>query len=96
MSLIRKKLNYTFYICSILSFMVLLLPVKYKIAVYSPSILGWIWLLILIPIALITYIWLMVLDIKSKKLKKILKRTLFFFLIILLSLIYWFYQTKKL
>lgn len=73
----NRKLDYIFYINSILFLFILLLPVKYKVYVYSPSIIGWIWL-ISIPLLLISFLWASILDIQRKKYKNFVKRLIFF------------------
>jgi hypothetical protein len=61
-------------------------------AVYTPSILGWIWITVLVPITLTLFILLLIVDIKAKRKKQLLKRCIFFFTIVILSIFYWFYQ----
>lgn len=90
------KLNYIFYISLVLSFIILLFPLEYKMGGYTPNILGWIWLILLIPVTLITFFYLLITDLRNKTNKKeLLRRTIFFLAIILLSIMYWFYQAKK-
>ena len=90
-----SKLNITFYVSIFLAFILLIVPPRFKMGVYGPNFLGWFWTIILIPVSLITFLWLLVLDIKGKRKKELLKRTILFFIIIGASVAYWLYQTKK-
>ena len=67
MSSTYQTIKKTFYICLIFSFVILLIPGEYKIAVYTPNILGWFWLVILIPLTLITFVWLLISDLKKSE-----------------------------
>lgn len=89
------NLNRLFYISLILSFIIFLLPIEYKMGVYTPNILGWVWLTILTPITLILFQFLLITDIKNKRKKQLFNRCVSFFAIIILSIFYWFYQAIK-
>lgn len=79
-----------FYFVSIaLSLVLLILPTNYKNAVYTPSIIGYIWLL-LFPIILICYIYLMLKT--NRKRKKKIKESIIFFIFILITVLIWIYQ----
>jgi len=92
---IYSKLNITFYLSAILVFILLIIPPRFKMGVYGPNYLGWFWAIILIPTSIIAFLWLLVLDIRNKKVNESLKRTLFFLIVIGFSIVYWFYQIKK-
>lgn len=79
-----------FYICLIFSFVILLVPGEYKIAVYTPNILGWFWLTVLIPLTFITFILLLISDFKKNRKKTLLIRSLIFITVLVASVGYWF------
>lgn len=85
-----KNLNSIFYVILFLSGGVFLLPSDYKIVVYTPSIIGWFLLLVLIPILIITFFWLLIKDLREKNTKKLIIRFLVFLFVIGLCAIYWF------
>jgi len=89
-----KKITIIFFISTILAFASMFLPPKYTMAVYGLNFLGWM-SIILILVAIITFSWLLLLDIKHKRKKELLRRTLFFLSLIVISIVYWFYQAKK-
>ena len=91
MKLTNKKIDYVFYISFTLSFILFVLPIKYTWVGFGPTIIGWIWLAFLIPISLISFLWKTISDIKNKRLKEVTIRTLFFALLICISIIVWFY-----
>jgi len=61
---------------------------------YSPNYLGWISIFLVIT-TFITFLWLLVLDIKNKDFKNLLKRVLIFVLTILFCAVFSFYDAKK-
>ncbi len=70
----NKKNNFLsnlFSLSLIIPLIILLLPNDYKISVYTPSILGYIWIL-LFPIILITFLLLSYQDYIKKIKKKLL------------------------
>lgn len=74
---------------------ILILPTEYRIDIYSPSIIGYIWLL-LIPIIIGLVFISSYLDFKSQKNKmKIIKKILFFIGFVIISIIIWIFQAKK-
>lgn len=89
------RLNITFYLSSFLAFILWFMTPKYTMAVYTPNLLGWI-SIILIPIALITFLWLSILDLNKNRKKGLLKRVLYFIVIIGISVGYWMYRAKSL
>jgi hypothetical protein len=91
----QKKLNLYYYISLFISIIIYVLPTKYKMAMYTPNYLGLFWLFILIPIMLILFIWLLILDIKKKDYKELIKRILIFVVIISFCIGYWFYRFYK-
>lgn len=90
-----KKISLIFYLALIISFVVLLIPPNYKMGVYTPNLLGWIWLLGLIPLTIITFFWLLILDIKKGKTMNLIYRTIIYILTIFIACLYWYYQAKK-
>tara|TARA_B110001450_G_C17580431_1_gene464691 strand:+ start:802 stop:1092 length:291 start_codon:yes stop_codon:yes gene_type:complete len=84
-NLTKNKLNKVYTIFLIISGIIYLIPTKLLIAVYTPSFLGWLLVLFIIPITLILLIWLSILDIKKKDFIKLTKRLFVFLLVIGLS-----------
>ena len=73
-----KKIDFYLYISMLIFLIILILPIEYRIEVYTPSLIGYIWLL-LIPIIVGLLFLSSYLDFKSKKNKlAITKRILFF------------------
>lgn len=68
-------LNRLFYLLIVVALILSNLPQKYLVAIYTPSILGYIFLLTLLLIVVL-FIYLFIQDILSNKYKQILKRTL--------------------
>ncbi len=91
-----KRINFTFYFCLIAAFIIHFLPAKLTMGVYTPNLLGWLWALGFIPLTIITFFWLLVLDIKKGKAKNLIYRTIIYILTILIACLYWYYQAKKL
>jgi hypothetical protein len=90
-----QKLNNIFYVSLFLSFFLLLLPPESKSAIYGPNYLGWFWIIINIPIVILLFLYLLFIDLNNNNTKKLLKRILYFLVIIVISIIYWLYQSKK-
>ena len=90
-----QKLNTIFYISLFFAFFLLLLPPELKSAIYGPNYLGWFWIIINIPVVIILFLYLLFIDLNNNKNNKLLKRILCFLIIILISIIYWFYQARK-
>jgi len=87
MILSDKKIDIYFKIVSILSGVIYCLPSELLFATYTPSYLGWFLILFLIPILIISFIWLSFVDIKHKKYKNFFLRRSFTIIIIIISLI---------
>jgi hypothetical protein len=69
---------------------IILLPIKILYGVYSPTVLGWIWILLLFPFLIIIFIILTVRDIKETKYKAFFLRLFSLVLAILFTaLIIW-------
>lgn len=90
-----QKLNTIFYISLFFAFFLLLLPPELKSAIYGPNYLGWFWIIINIPLVIILFLYLLFIDLNNNKNNKLLKRILCFLIIIVISIIYWFYQARK-
>ena len=90
-----QKLNTIFYISLFFAFFLLLLPPELKSATYGPNYLGWFWIIINIPVVIILFLYLLFIDLNNNKNNKLLKRILCFLIIIVISIIYWFYQARK-
>ncbi|WP_420574184.1 hypothetical protein [Kordia sp.] len=90
-----KNINTFFYVALLTSFLIFLLPVEYKMAVYSLNYLGWL-MIALILLSCVVFFGLLIVDISKKNFKRLLNRTLFFTLIIAVSVAYWFYMAYSL
>lgn len=85
------KLNAIFYYSLSYSFILFLLPSKVTWGVYSPNIFGWSMITCFI-LSILTYVILLIIDLKNKtKVKKLIIRSMFLILILSLSMTYWFY-----
>ncbi len=91
---LNKKLNFIFNLSLGLSFMLLFTPVDWKLGVYGVGILGWFQIICIILSFLLFFI-LTFIDFKRKAKKEPFNRVKIYLVIILLSLIYWLYQTNK-
>lgn len=89
-----QKVNNIFYVSLFLAFFLLILPPESKSAIYGPNYLGWFWIIINIPIVILLFLYLLFIDLKNNNTKKLLKRILYFLVIIAISVIYWLYQAK--
>lgn len=87
-----SKIKLFFHLSIIISLIIIVLPVDYKNAIYTPNILGYIWIL-LFPIILICYSYLMLKSSFTKKTK--LQETTILILFILITVCFWFYQANK-
>ena len=92
-----QKLNNIFYLSLFFAFFLLLLPPELKSAIYGPNYLGWFWIIINIPVVIILFLYLLFIDLNNNNNNNnnMLKRILCFLIIILISIIYWFYQARK-
>ena len=84
-----KKINYIYIFSILISLVILILPSNFKVAVYTPNILGYLWL-ITFPIIIACYIYLMLK--KGRKKSERRKDSLIFLIFILFTIIYWIYQ----
>ncbi len=87
-----QKLNNIFFVSLFLAFFLLLLPRELKMAAYAPNYLGWFWIIINIPLIIILFIYLLFIDLKSNNNKRLIKRTVYLLVIVVISILYWFYQ----
>ena len=85
------NLNKIFYILLAFSAILYFLPPKITWGIYTPNFLGWFWLLFLIPLTFITFIWLLISDLKKKRKQKLIIRSLIFMMVLVVSVGYWFY-----
>lgn len=91
----KKLINNLFYICIIGVVLIFLLPQDYFVAVYSPSILGWIWLLFFLPFTFITFIVGGILNYRQKEWTPIKRRSIVFGTVVLSYAIYWLYVVNQ-
>ncbi len=78
-----KRLSFLFYSLSFLSLVISCLPKRYVMSVYTPSILGYIFLILLL-VVIILFIYLFIRDIKINRYKQILERIIVIILGILI------------
>ena len=71
---INTKLNFLFYILLFLTLVISCLPKNYVMAVYTPNILGYVFLVFMLAIVLL-FIYLFFTDIMLNKYRQILTRT---------------------
>lgn len=81
-----KRLNFLYFSLAIIFTVLLFLPREFFIAVYSPSILGWIVVFIVIVEAVL-FLFLISYDIYRRSFKLLLIKILTIMLIILVALI---------
>jgi len=84
----QKIVNKIFHTGLALSFLVALLPAKILMAVYTPSVIGMIWIFILVPITLITFIISSIYNIKNDEWVKVGKRTVLLLTAIVFVFVY--------
>lgn len=94
-----KQINYiikpVFFVSTILAYALLFIPIKYKVEIYSPSVWGYFWLLVTIPVSLISLIYLSYIDIRKKRYKSLIKRFIFYAFILVLFVITWIYLSNS-
>jgi hypothetical protein len=88
----KKILNNLFYICIIGTLLIFLLPQEYFIAVYSPSILGWLWVLFFLPFTFITYFVGGIYNYRDREWKPIKMRSIVLGIVLILYAFYWVYK----
>lgn len=74
----NTRVNTLFYIILMISFIVYLMPGHDKMAVYTPNVLGFFWLLVCLLIPAITYLWSSILDLKQKNWRSLIIRSVIF------------------
>ena len=84
-------MNKSFYISLILSFAIFMLPPNFKVGVYSLNILGWIWIALIIPLTLVTFVWAGIISIKNKSWQELKLRSIIFICAILITIGYWYF-----
>jgi hypothetical protein len=90
----RNIVNITFYGSLMSSFIFFLLPARITMGVYSPNAFGWFWLVVLIPVTLITFAWAGSQDVRSNNKKGLIIRVLIFTVVLLVSAGYWYLQAN--
>jgi|SRR5690606_36074876 hypothetical protein len=91
----NRKVNLIFYLGLATSVLLFLLPPEYKMGVYSPNYLGWFWLLVCLPVTLITFIWSGISDIMTKSWRALTIRIVIFIAVFFISVTYWFYMAYE-
>lgn len=89
---IYKILNVVFYISLVVVTVVFFLPARFKMGVYTPNILGGIAVFVAFPLSILLFIILFAYDTKKQLKNNLKKRTIIFFITVLLCLVYGFYQ----
>jgi ABC-type polysaccharide/polyol phosphate export permease len=87
-----KKINLIYVLSIFISLVILVLPSNYKMAVYTPNILGYLWI-ITFPIIIACYIYLMLK--KGRKKNERRKDSLIFIIFVLFTILYWIYQATR-
>jgi hypothetical protein len=87
-------INRLFYIGLVLSFLVTLLPIEWLSAVYTPSILGYIQMFLLIPLTVITFVIISISDIRNRQWSPLGRRAIIFMCTILAGFIYLLVRAK--
>lgn len=82
----KENLNRIFIILLTISGIIYSLPSKFLIKVYSPSFLGWLLIVFLIPLILMLLVWLSILDFKKNKVKLLINRIFITIIVFSLSL----------
>ena len=82
----KENLNRIFIILLTISGIIYSLPSKFLIKVYSPSVLGWLLIVFLIPLILMLLVWLSILDFKKNKVKLLINRIFITIIVFSLSL----------
>jgi hypothetical protein len=85
MKLTKKNLNNLYFIILILAGIIFAMPSKYLLSVYTPSYLGWVSIIILIPAIIILFTWVTVLEMKHNDKSTFLKRISMLIIVCLLS-----------
>jgi len=84
-----KNINKLFYIALILAVIIFMLPIEYRMGVYTPNIIGYLLVLVILPLILISYLYSIYLDIIRKNgIKHFVIRTIL--LAISIALVFWF------
>jgi hypothetical protein len=96
MKYINKNLQSIFYIILFINVILFYLPVHYTFGVYTPNFIGWFWMLGLIPISIIMFFRLLIVNSRNGETKKSVVMTIIVLVIFLTSIAYWIYQAKKL
>ncbi len=95
MNFIRKFSEQIFYILLAITIFIFFLPGEAKMAVYTPNYLGWFWFIFLIPITLICFVLLSIIDFKQKNYKVLIFRTVVFIVAVLICIGFGFYMVNK-
>ena len=82
-----KRKEILLYFFKVVFIVLTLLTVEFRIQVYTPSILGYIWLG-LIPVILGLFFHLIYKDIQSREYKLVVKRTSFFLLFLIIIYVF--------
>ena len=89
----KNRLNLLFYFCSLITLLILALPVKYRLAYFAPTLLGYIYLFTLLATILLI-IYLSYNDFKNKNKNSFFKRLLLFIGCIILFIAIRMYRSK--
>lgn len=86
----KTRLHIAFYILLALTVIVRFLPMDWLIGIYSPSFLGWIWVLGLLPSTVILFLILLFKDIKTGRWKDLGFHSLALLMGVALVMLHWF------
>ena len=90
----KNRLNLLFYFCSFITLIILVLPAKFKVAYYSLSTLGYIYLFTLL-LSIFLFIYLSYNDFKNKNKKSFFNRFLIFIGFVIIFIVLWLYLSKN-
>ncbi|GGG36274.1 hypothetical protein GCM10011344_41440 [Dokdonia pacifica] len=83
-----KKIDIIFYSLLVLCIVIRFIPAEYMVAVYTPSLLGWVFIAFFVPVTLILFAYLLIYDLRNKRLKMLFMRVLYFTLTVSFFVIY--------
>lgn len=89
----QRTANKIFHIGLALSFLLVLLPTRLLMAVYTPSVIGYLWIFILF-FTLITFIITLINDVRSHAWMNLGKRTALFIITFIIGFVYLIIRAK--
>ncbi len=81
----QKTVNRISYFGLFLTFLIFILPPEFKVQGYSLNIVGWIWIVAIIPLTVISFLYMIYVEAREKKWRNIAVRSTLLILIIVVS-----------